>query len=101
MRSAAGRVPVVSRSTIARDASRRSRCMDVCPVAYRKGARAVKFANRRNTMKIAARIAVLGLAAAGVIGSAMAQEKVVRIGVLMPISGPGSYIGVMGKEGIE
>ena len=30
-----------------------------------------------------------------------AQEKVIRIGVLMPISGPGSYFGVMGKEGIE
>ncbi|HUQ75460.1 MAG TPA: ABC transporter substrate-binding protein [Burkholderiales bacterium] len=30
-----------------------------------------------------------------------AQDRVVRIGVLMPISGPGSYFGVMGKEGIE
>ena len=30
-----------------------------------------------------------------------AQEKVIRIGVLMPISGPGSYFGVMDKEGIE
>jgi len=33
--------------------------------------------------------------------TAYAQDKVVRIGVLMPISGPGSYFGVMGKEGIE
>src|SRR5579859_3377863 len=30
-----------------------------------------------------------------------AQDRVVRIGVLMPISGPGSYFGVMDKEGIE
>ena len=30
-----------------------------------------------------------------------AQDKVIRIGVLMPISGPGSYFGVMGKEGID
>jgi len=33
--------------------------------------------------------------------SAGAQEKVIRVGVLMPISGPGSYFGVMGKEGID
>ena len=33
--------------------------------------------------------------------AAMAQEKVIRVGVLMPISGPASYFGVMGKEGIE
>jgi branched-chain amino acid transport system substrate-binding protein len=32
---------------------------------------------------------------------ATAQDKVIRVGVLMPISGPGSYFGVMGKEGIE
>jgi len=30
-----------------------------------------------------------------------AQDRVVRIGVLMPISGPGSYFGVMDKEGVE
>ncbi len=30
-----------------------------------------------------------------------AQERVIRIGVLMPISGPASYFGVMGKEGID
>lgn len=30
-----------------------------------------------------------------------AQDKVIRIGVLMPISGPASYFGVMGKEGID
>ena len=30
-----------------------------------------------------------------------AQEKVIRVGVLMPISGPGSYFGVQGKQGID
>lgn len=29
------------------------------------------------------------------------SQNVVRIGVLMPISGPASYFGVMGKEGID
>src|SRR3954466_6221065 len=33
--------------------------------------------------------------------AAQAQDKVIRIGVLMPISGPGSYFGVMGREGID
>ena len=33
--------------------------------------------------------------------AAQAQERVIRIGVVMPISGPGSYFGVMGKEGID
>ena len=32
---------------------------------------------------------------------AFAQDKVIRVGVLMPISGPASYFGVMGKEGID
>jgi branched-chain amino acid transport system substrate-binding protein len=30
-----------------------------------------------------------------------AQDKVIRVGVVMPISGPASYFGVMGKEGID
>ena len=33
--------------------------------------------------------------------TAQAQDRVIRVGVLMPISGPGSYFGVMGKEGID
>ncbi len=33
--------------------------------------------------------------------AAQAQDKVIRIGVVMPISGPGSYFGVMGREGID
>jgi branched-chain amino acid transport system substrate-binding protein len=46
--------------------------------------------------------AALACAAAFIVPfGAQAQDKVIRIGVLMPISGPGSYFGVMGKEGID
>jgi branched-chain amino acid transport system substrate-binding protein len=51
-------------------------------------------------MNIATRFA-LACAVALVSFASVAQDRVVRIGVLMPISGPGSYFGVMGKEGIE
>ena len=50
-------------------------------------------------MKLALRAAIFAFACAAL--GAQAQERVIRIGVLMPISGPGSYFGVMGKEGIE
>lgn len=48
-------------------------------------------------MRLAWRILFLGISLFAV--SANAQE--IRIGVLMPISGPGSYFGVMGREGID
>ena len=41
--------------------------------------------------------ATLGLS----ILSAQAQEKIIRIGALLPASGPGAYFGVMGKAGAE
>ena len=41
-------------------------------------------------------VAACGLASALIGFAAQAQDKVIRIGVLMPISGPGSYFGVMG-----
>jgi branched-chain amino acid transport system substrate-binding protein len=41
------------------------------------------------------------IALAAVPLAAQAQDRVIRIGVLMPISGPASYFGVMGKEGID
>lgn len=44
---------------------------------------------------------VLACAFAIVSFTVSAQDRVVRIGVLMPISGPGSYFGVMGREGID
>ena len=50
-------------------------------------------------MKLALKAAILAFACASF--AAQAQEKVIRIGVLTPISGPGSYFGVMGKEGID
>ena len=50
-------------------------------------------------MKLALRAAIFAFACA--VFGAQAQEKVIRIGVAMPISGPGSYFGVMGKEGID
>jgi branched-chain amino acid transport system substrate-binding protein len=51
-------------------------------------------------MKPSIRTAIAALAAL-IAFSSFAQDRVIRIGVLMPISGPGSYFGVMGKEGIE
>ena len=47
---------------------------------------------------IATLSAVIAVTSAGV---AQAQERVIRVGVLMPISGPASYFGVQGKEGID
>ena len=46
-------------------------------------------------------MAALACAAAATSFSAWAQDKVVRVGVRMPISGPGSYFGVMGREGVD
>src|SRR5438067_4678307 len=43
----------------------------------------------------------MAAAAALIAFSSFAQDRAVRIGVLMPISGPGSYFGVMDKEGID
>jgi branched-chain amino acid transport system substrate-binding protein len=51
-------------------------------------------------MNFAIRLA-LGCAMLLAFFAASAQERVVRIGVAMPISGPGSYFGVQDKEGIE
>lgn len=56
-------------------------------------------------MKLAFRTAILvlscGIAATAASFAVQAQAKVIRVGVLMPISGPASYFGVMGKEGID
>jgi branched-chain amino acid transport system substrate-binding protein len=46
-------------------------------------------------------LAALACSAALMPFAAQAQDKVIRIGVVMPISGPASYFGVMGKEGID
>ncbi|HEY1541143.1 MAG TPA: ABC transporter substrate-binding protein [Xanthobacteraceae bacterium] len=47
---------------------------------------------------IAAGLAVIAL---GMAPAARAQDKVIKIGALLPISGPGSYFGVQDKQGIE
>jgi branched-chain amino acid transport system substrate-binding protein len=52
-------------------------------------------------MKHVFRLVVATLAFTAVPFAAQAQDRVIRIGVLMPISGPASYFGVMGKEGID
>src|SRR5919205_1572096 len=51
-------------------------------------------------MNFATRWALAG-AIALVSFAAAAQDRVIRIGVAMPISGPGSYFGVQDKDGIE
>ena len=54
-------------------------------------------------MQFRSKLAAIGCAifAVAALQTAHAQDKVIRVGVLMPISGPGSYFGVMGKDGIE
>jgi branched-chain amino acid transport system substrate-binding protein len=42
-----------------------------------------------------------GLIAAFAAAGARAEDKVIKIGALLPISGPGSYFGVQDKQGIE
>src|SRR6266705_3056621 len=39
--------------------------------------------------------------AAGVPGVVLAADNVVKIGALLPMSGPGSYFGAQDKQGIE
>ena len=60
-----------------------------------------KGSNMNTRIRSVVALAACVLAATLAAPAAMAQEKVIRVGVLMPISGPASYFGVMGKEGIE
>ena len=43
----------------------------------------------------------LGLIASVAIGGANAQDKTIKIGALLPMSGPGAYFGAQDKQGIE
>ena len=45
--------------------------------------------------------AIASVALSGAFTTGFAQDKVIRVGVLMPISGPASYFGVQGKQGID
>jgi branched-chain amino acid transport system substrate-binding protein len=51
---------------------------------------------RRHT--VAAMAAALGIVACA---SARAEDKIIKIGALLPMSGPGSYFGAQDKQGIE
>src|ERR1051325_10740677 len=59
-----------------------------------------------STMTLRLRTVVAEILAAGLIATlaaagAHAQDKVIRIGALLPISGPGSYFGVQDRQGID
>jgi len=49
---------------------------------------------------LAATIAIGSIASAS-IGSAQAQDKTIKIGGLLPMSGPGAYFGAQDKQGVE
>src|SRR6185437_6811270 len=59
------------------------------------------------TLRVRRRAIIAQAIAAGLIATfaaasaAQAQNKVIKIGELLPISGPGSYFGVQDKQGIE
>src|SRR6201998_1260150 len=42
-----------------------------------------------------------GFVAAGAAAPSLAADKVIKVGGLLPISGPGSYFGVQDKQGVE
>ena len=44
---------------------------------------------------------VIGVIACAVAGPALAQDKTIKIGALLPISGPGAYFGAQDKQGVE
>jgi branched-chain amino acid transport system substrate-binding protein len=46
-------------------------------------------------------LSVIGVIACAVAGPALAQDKAIKIGALLPISGPGAYFGVQDKQGAE
>ena len=50
--------------------------------------------------RLAAELMAAGLLVAAAAG-AQAQDKTVKIGALLPMSGPGSYFGAQDKQGIE
>jgi branched-chain amino acid transport system substrate-binding protein len=49
---------------------------------------------------LAASVAI-GLAAIASIGATQAQDKTIKIGGLLPMSGPGAYFGAQDKQGVE
>jgi len=56
---------------------------------------------RKQAGYVLAASAVIGLVASASLGAAQAQEKTIKIGGLLPTSGPGAYFGAQDKQGIE
>ncbi len=46
-------------------------------------------------------VSALGLMASVALSGASAQDKTIKIGALLPTSGPGAYFGAQDKQGIE
>ncbi len=46
-------------------------------------------------------LTAIGTVLAGCGGSALAQDKTIKIGALLPISGPGAYFGAQDRQGVE
>ena len=55
----------------------------------------------KTSLRIAVALALTCLIIAGTHTSSQAADKVIRVGGLLPISGPGSYFGVQDKQGVE
>ena len=56
---------------------------------------------RSRVRHLAAEAFAASLLVAATVAVAHADDKVIKIGALLPISGPGSYFGVQDKQGIE
>ena len=55
----------------------------------------------KTSLRIALVLALTCLIIAGTHTSSRAADKVIKIGGLLPISGPGSYFAVQDKQGVE
>src|SRR2546423_12084083 len=55
----------------------------------------------RKQVGLLAASAAIGLIAIASVSTVQAQEKTIKIGGLLPTSGPGSYFGAQDKQGIE
>ena len=63
--------------------------------------RFVRIPSQKNALLRNINGIILGSAFVAMSFTSHAQEKVVRVGALLPASGPGSYFGVMGKQGAD
>jgi branched-chain amino acid transport system substrate-binding protein len=57
--------------------------------------------SRLRSRAVVAEMIAASLIATFAVADARAQDKVIKIGALLPISGPGSYFGVQDKQGID